>query len=44
MFVIGKTKNPGYFKKVKFLPCRYRKQQKSWMDGVLFKEKVKEMD
>ena len=44
MFVIGKTKNPGYFNKVKFLLCRYRNQQKSWMDRVLFKEKVKEMD
>ena len=33
MFVIGKAKNPRCFKSVKFLPCRYRNQQKSWMDG-----------
>ena len=29
MFVIGKTKNPRWFKNVKFLPCRYRNQRKS---------------
>ena len=36
MFVIGKAKNPRCLKNVKFLPCRYRNQQKIWMDGKLF--------
>ena len=38
MFVIGKAKNPRCFKNVKFLPCRYRNQRKSWMGGKLFEE------
>ena len=44
MFVIGKTKNPRWFKNVKFLPCRYRNQRKSWMDGKLFEEWLRELD
>ena len=36
MFIIGKAKNPRCFKNVKFLPCRYRNQRKSWMDGKIF--------
>ena len=44
MFVIGKAKNPRCFKNVKFLPCRYRNQQKSWMDGKLFEEWLRELD
>ena len=44
MFVIGKAKDPRCFKNVKFLPCRYRNQQKSWMDGKLFKELLRELD
>ena len=38
MFNIGKANNPRCFKNVKFLPCRYRNQQKSSMDGKLFEE------
>ena len=38
MFNIGKANNPRGFKNVKFLPCRYRNQQKSSMDGKLFEE------
>ena len=38
MFVIGKAKNPRCFKNVKFLPCCYGNQRKSWMDGKLFEE------
>ena len=38
MFVIGEAKNPRCFKNVKFLPCCYRNQRKSWMDGKLFEE------
>ena len=34
MFVIGKAKKPRCFKNVKFLSCRYRNQQKGWMDGI----------
>ena len=44
MFVIGKSKSPRCFKGVKHLPCRYRNQNKSWMDSVLFEEWIREMD
>ena len=44
MFVIGKAKNLRCFKNVRFLPCRYRNQQKSWMDGKLFEEWFRELD
>ena len=44
MFVIGKAKNPRCFKNVKFLPCRYRNQRKSWMDGKSFEEWLRELD
>ena len=44
MFVIGKSKNPRSFKRVKRVPCRYRAQQKSWMWSKLFEEWVKELD
>ena len=43
-FVIGKAKNPRCFKNVKFLPCHYRNQWKSWMDGKLFEEWLRELD
>ena len=43
-FVIGKSKSPNCFKGVKHLPCRYRNQNKSWMDSVLFEERIREMD
>ena len=41
MFVTGKAKKRWCLKNKKFLPCRYRNQQKIWMDGVLFEEWVK---
>ena len=44
MFVISKLKSPRFFKGVKHLPCRYRNQNKSWMDSVLFEEWIREMD
>ena len=44
MFVIGKARKPRCFKNVKFLPCRYRHQKKSWMDGILFEEWLRESD
>ena len=46
MFVIGKAENPRYFTVIhgKFLPCRYRNQRKSWMDGKLFEEWLRELD
>ena len=37
MFTIGKLKPPRCFKGVKHLPCRYRNQNKSWMDSALLK-------
>ena len=44
MFVIGKAKNPLCLKNVKFLPCCYRNQQKSWMDGKLFEGWLRKLD
>ena len=44
MFAIGKSKSPHWFRGVKHLPCRYRNQNKSWMDIVLFEEWIREMD
>ena len=44
MFVIGKSAKPRCFKNVKNLPCRYRSQDKSWMDGNLFTEWVRQPD
>ena len=44
MFVIGKSKNPRCFKRVKRFPCRHRVQQKSWMLSELLEEWVKELD
>ena len=44
LFVIGKYAKPRCFSGVKNLPCRYRSQKKSWMDGDLFTEWVKEID
>ena len=38
MSVIGKVKNPRYFKNIKKLPYRYQSQRKRWMDSVLFEE------
>ena len=42
-FVIEKAKNPRCFKNVKFLPCCYRNQWKSWMDGKLFEQWLREL-
>ena len=44
MFVIGKSAKPRCFKNVKNLLCRYRCQNKSWMDGNLFTEWVRQLD
>ena len=44
LFVIRKSPKPRCFSVVKSLPCRYCSQKKSWMDGVLFTEWVKELD
>ena len=43
LFVIGKSSKPCCFSGVKCLPCRYRSQKKSWMDGDLFTEWMKEL-
>ena len=44
MFIIGKSKSPRCFKNLKQLPCCYRGQKKSKMDGDLFEEWVRELD
>ena len=43
MLVIGKTKNPRCFKNIKFSPCRYRNQRKSWMVGKMLEEWLREL-
>ena len=40
IFVIGKAKNPRYFKNDKFLPCRYRNQWKRFSLGCTIDEKI----
>ena len=44
MLVIGKAKNPRCFKNVKFLTRRYKNEWKSWIDGKLFEELLRELD
>ena len=44
MFIIGESKSPRCFKGLKHLPCRYRNQNKIWMDSVLFEQWTREMD
>ena len=44
MFVVGKSAKPRCFKNVYNLPCRYRTQNKAWMNGVLFEEWLREID
>ena len=44
MFVIRKSQKPSCIKNVKFLPWRYWHQRKSWRDGVLFEEWMRELD
>ena len=44
LFVIGQSKKPRCFKHTKHLLCRYRSQKKSWMDGILYKDWVREVD
>ena len=44
MFVVGKSKTPRCFKNIKQLPCRYRSQKKSWLNGDLFGEWIKKLD
>ena len=44
MFVIRKSQKPSCIKNVNFLPCRYWHQRKSWRNGVLFEEYVRELD
>ena len=40
----GKSAKPRCFSVVKSLPCPYCSKKKSWMDGDLFTEWVKELD
>lgn len=42
--MIGKSAKQRCFKQVRNLPCRYRSQKKSWMDGTLFEEWLRELD
>ena len=44
MFVVGKAKKPRCFKNIKTLPCRCHAQKKSWMDGALFEECVRDLN
>ena len=44
LFVVGKSAKPRCLSCVKSLPCHYCSRKKSWMDGDLFTEWVKELD
>ena len=44
LFVIGKSARSRCFIGVKNIPCRYRSQKKSWVDGGLFEQWVREFD
>ena len=44
LLIIGKSKNPRCFKGVRNLPCGYKSQKKSWMDGQLFAEWLMALD
>ena len=44
IFVVGKAEKPGCFSEVTNLPCRFRDQEKSWIDRELFEEWVREID
>ena len=44
IFVISKSKSPCCFKGVKYLPCRYRNQNKNWLDSILFEEWIREVE
>ena len=43
MFVIGKSASQRCFKHVRNFSCRYRSQNKAWMDGTLFEEWLHEL-
>ena len=42
--VIGKSKNPRFFKHVKTLPVCYKSNRKAWMTSQLFEEWLKKLD
>ena len=44
IFVIGKSKTPRCFKRIKNLPCKCKSQKKSWMDNKIFEEWVRKRD
>ena len=44
IFIIGKSVKPRCFSGVKGLPCCYRVQNHSWMDGDLFIKLVREVN
>ena len=44
IFVIGKSNKLRCFKWIKSTPCRYRAQNKNWMDSKLFEKWVREQD
>ena len=44
MFVIGEAKSFSCFNRLRHLPRRYRREEKSLMDGILFEEWVREID
>ena len=44
MFVIWKSKHPRCFKNVKYLPCEYKSQKKSWMNSEIFEEWVRKLE
>ena len=41
--LLARQKKTRCFKNIKTLPCKYYAQKKSWMDGVLFEEWVRDL-
>lgn len=42
--VIGKSKNPRCFKRVKFLPVTYEANSKAWMTSEIWEKSIKQLD
>ena len=44
MFFIRRSAKPRCFKNIMSVPCRYGAQARSWVDGALFDEQIKDFE
>ena len=44
IFILGKSRNRRCFKNVKYLPCQYVTQKKSWMNSQIFEDWVRKLN